>query len=69
MAKVSKSQAFSKAMIYFDSDDGTWKIEEITKEGSQTFRLVEDVLRPWMNVEGVSITIKMDADYCPDNGE
>lgn len=65
MAKVSKSQSFSKATIYFDSDEHMWKVEEVTKDGAQTFDLEQDILAQWADVEGVSITIKKDADLAP----
>lgn len=65
MAKITKSQVFTKATIYYDPDDETWKIEEQGKDGSQTFLLVDDVLVHWRDLEGVTITIKKDADYNP----
>lgn len=65
MAKITKSQAFTKAMIYFDADDQEWKIMEEGKDYTQTFNLVRDVLQNWQDVDGVSITIKKDADYAP----
>lgn len=65
MAKITKSQAFTKATIYFDADEARWKILEEGKEYNQTFDLESDVLQSWSNVEGVSITIKKDADYAP----
>lgn len=69
MAKVTRSQAFTKATIYCDPEDEVWKIEEVGKEDTQTFQLIEDVLAHWRDVEGVSITIKKDADYTPRAGE
>lgn len=65
MAKITKSQAFTKATIYFDADDREWKIMEEGKDYTQTFNLVRDVLLNWQDIEGVSITIKKDADYAP----
>lgn len=65
MAKITKSQAFSKATIYFDNEEARWKILEEGKDYNQTFDLVADVLSNWDNVEGVTITIKKDADYSP----
>lgn len=65
MAKITKSQAFTKATIYFDADDREWKIMEEGRETVQTFNLVRDVLLNWQDVDGVSITIKKDADYSP----
>ena len=65
MAKITKSQAFTKATIYFDADEARWKILEEGKEYNQTFDLESDVLQNWANVDGVSITIKKDADYTP----
>lgn len=65
MAKITKSQAFTKATIYYDIEDARWKILEEGKDYNQTFDLVRDVLGNWDNVEGVSITIKKDADYAP----
>lgn len=65
MAKITKSQAFSKATIYYDNEEARWKILEEGKDYNQTFDLVADVLSNWDNVEGVTITIKKDADYSP----
>lgn len=69
MAKITKSQAFTKATIYYDNEEARWKILEEGKDYNQTFDLVRDVLSNWDNVEGVSITIKKDADYAPVRAE
>ena len=69
MAKITKSQAFTKATIYYDTEEVRWKILEEGKDYNQTFDLVRDVLSNWDNVEGVSITIKKDADYAPARAE
>lgn len=65
MAKLTKSQAFTKATIYYDKDEREWKIEEVGKDEVQVFSLIEDVLMQWKDVDGVSITIKKDMDYTP----
>ncbi|MBO5970933.1 MAG: hypothetical protein J6S14_20850 [Clostridia bacterium] len=65
MAKLTKSQAFAKATIYYDNDEREWKIEEVGKDNVQVFSLIEDVLMQWKDVDGVSITIKKDMDYTP----
>lgn len=69
MAKVTRTQAFSKATIYFDQDVQRWKIEEVDKDDTRTYDLVEDILHNWNEVDGVSITIKRDMDYSPARSE
>lgn len=69
MAKVTRTQAFSKATIYFDQDVQRWKIEEADKDDTRTYDLVEDILHNWNEVDGVSITIKRDMDYSPARSE
>ena len=50
MAKVSRSQAFSKACVYYDSETARWKIEERDKDEVRVYDLVDDVLSQWNNV-------------------
>lgn len=69
MAKVSRSQAFSKACVYYDSETARWKIEERDKDEVRVYDLVDDVLSQWSNVENVSISIKRDVDFAPMRGE
>lgn len=65
MAKQAKSQVFSKATIYYDSDTQEWCIEEVDKDGSRIYSLARDVLAYWRDCEGVTISIKKEADYAP----
>lgn len=65
MAKQTKSQVFTKAIIYYDTDENEWKIEEADKDGSRVYSLTQDVLMPWSEEAGLSITIKKEADYAP----
>ena len=69
MAKVSRSQDFSKACVYYDSETARWKIEERDKDEVRVYDLVDDVLSQWNNVENVSISIKRDVYFAPMRGE
>lgn len=63
MAKIAQTQSFSKAAIYYDEDSGRWLLEEVNKDGCDTFDFENDVLKKWAGVDGVSITIKREKDY------
>ncbi len=63
MAKQSKSISFKNATISIA--DGT--ITEILRDESKTY-LIDKLLRDWDNIEGVSLTIKLDEE-APADGE
>jgi hypothetical protein len=57
MAKITKSTAFSKAVI--NTDDMT--ITEIGKEDTKVYS-IDKLLSEWNGIEGVSLTIKQDTE-------
>lgn len=63
MAKISQSQSFSKAAIYYDVDTDRWMIEEIGKDVNETFDFENDVLKKWSGIDGISLTIKREKEY------
>lgn len=65
MAKISRSQAFTKCVVYRDEESGRWMLEEVNKDDIQTFDFEQDILSRWEGVEGISLSIKQDRDYFP----
>lgn len=59
MAKETKSIGFSKACI--TEEDGQFIITETTKDSTNVYSLTEKI-REWLNVEGVTLTIKKDSE-------
>lgn len=57
MAKQSRSEVFSKAII--TDEDGRFIITEYTKDETITYDLTS-VLEEWLEVDGISLTIKQD---------
>lgn len=57
MAKRTKTETFKNAII--DMDDMT--ITETFKDDSKTYNIM-DILKEWDNIDGVSLTIKRDAE-------
>ena len=55
MAKYNKTITYTKAVIYKDA--GT--ITEYLKDGENVY-FIENILKEWDGVEGISITIKKD---------
>lgn len=55
MAKYNKTITYTKAVI--DKDAGT--ITEYLKDGENVY-FIENILKEWDGVEGISITIKKD---------
>jgi hypothetical protein len=57
MAKITKSTAFSKAVI--NTDDMT--ITETGKEDTKVYS-INKLLSEWNGIEGISLTIKQDTE-------
>lgn len=55
--KENRSIGFSKATI--TEEDGNFIITEVTKDEQKVYNLSEK-LREWLEVDGVSLTIKRD---------
>ncbi|MBZ9693411.1 MULTISPECIES: YonK family protein [unclassified Clostridium] len=59
MSKRQESESYSKATITFE-DDGEIMITEYNKEDVVQYSLTK-VLEEWENIDGVSLTIKKEA--------
>ena len=58
MARISKSLALKGCVISHD-EDGKYTVTEFTKDDSTDYSL-DELLKEWLEVDSVSITIKRD---------
>lgn len=68
MAKMVKSESYTKAYIYRSPENGAFMIDECDKDEVRTYS-VGEIFRRWEEEEGVSITIKKDYELDPTGGE
>lgn len=59
MAKRQESEGFSKATITFE-EDGEIIITEYTKDETIPYSLTK-ILKEWENIDGISLSIKKEA--------
>lgn len=69
MAKIVQSQGFSKAVIYYDEVLGRWMLEETGKDSAETFDVENDILKRWMEIPNISISLKCEDEYSAVRGE